>query len=316
MALSKIPLENARFVVEWYNKLPDFHYGNSPTDNIWNIVLEPLRPQCVSHDNTAEIVVWDSYLPEGWAYTSKFVHKHYVDPSGTWRFMLHATYQRYIRWKSTVLRKVDRLFAASSPETFIIGAHVRSPIHADETFSGFQPGITDYFTEIDTVLRNNQNKKKVLFLATDNTESLKAFKDHYARNTSVQLLFQRHTLYSQNEDHHALGMATGNEQAMSVCIDAVALSRCHVVLGGVSNIITAVLYMNPTASFIYVQGNAGSARRDAVHNNPPTFVKRALTSQRGGCCVARTLVLVSIFVLVAVVAVLSVHACKKNKMKG
>lgn len=190
-----------------------------------------------------------------------------------WRERMHEA-SKGIYPSDAVLRRVAATFSKVEEDSVFIGMHVRHPSHAME-----QPDKTialaeDYISlamEMIKEIENQKPTKVFIFLATDQERVVGKFRKHFgerllvisdvhrtsdaqdsrfdALESTSQLLegHQVQHLMSSNEDHWS------KELAQEVIADAWCLAKCHYLLHSVSNVATAVSYLNPTIQMTLVE---------------------------------------------------------------
>ncbi len=150
---------------------------------------------------------------------------------------------------------------------FMIGAHVRHPSHAVEQPGLAVPGVEVYLERIRSLLRDRHIPEDSsgwgLFLATDQDRVLARFRDQFGDRVTAFQSFRRTTAEEDNrfqalapteqardgnQLQHLVAADSGSwstAMAEEVLLDALALSQCSAVLHVVSNVATAVAFMNP-----------------------------------------------------------------------
>jgi glycosyltransferase involved in cell wall biosynthesis len=150
---------------------------------------------------------------------------------------------------------------------YMIGAHVRHPSHVVEQPGHAMPEIGMYLNRIRSLLRDRHLPEEGdawgLFLATDQRRVLARFQDEFGDRVVAFPNFRR-TTEEEDDRFEALTAAEqakegnqlqhlvaadpgswGTRMAEEVLLDALALAQCSAVLHVVSNVATAVAFMNP-----------------------------------------------------------------------
>lgn len=263
-AQNKEPLEAD---IDWSDTNEWFHYG-PPNVNVWNTLFEPslnglqgmLKVQGVSSSSsssrrTTYDAIIREYLLDGIFITTR--NARYAYREHEWRHKLHRIYKAVIRPLPDIVLEADRFWADCVGTTthtrntpLIIGMHVRAPVIAMEQGNeGWYPSLQDFANAALTELQIHQVNGKFakIMLATDTQEAYSFMKEQFGD----LLVFRDHSLYSNKEDHHVLGIDTVH--ARDVWIDAMLLARSHVFIHAVSNVATAVLYMNPYIKSVFLE---------------------------------------------------------------
>jgi glycosyltransferase involved in cell wall biosynthesis len=185
---------------------------------------------------------------------------------GAWRKSMNAS-MGGLRPNLNVRNRLESNFAVVKMDTFLIGMHVRHASHALE-----QPdkrmASTDDYIRISYELMNqeaslNPGRECKVFLASDQEKVVNQFKAEFGNslitmagvtrldvastekfeslNPNLQLKegFQIQHLKASQESLWSMGMAE------DVIADAWALARCDVLVHAVSNVATAVSFINP-----------------------------------------------------------------------
>jgi hypothetical protein len=164
-----------------------------------------------------------------------------------------------------ILDQVEDLFSNVPPNALILGMHVRHPSHAMEQPNSEIPQVGDFLEVAQNLIdENSENFEHIrIFLATDQDEVVDAFRSTFADSL---LYFENVTRVSleQSATFHKLDknqkMQLGNQVqhiaaqdssrwssllAEEIIRDAWALAKCNKLIHAVSNVATAVTYLNP-----------------------------------------------------------------------
>lgn len=124
--------------------------------------------------------------------------------------------------------------SAKRPKT--LGVHVRGTDHGKH---GKLLTLNDYFSKIDEKLNYNYNN---LFLATDETKTVKAFTDRYGSlvftNSEIKRSETAQGIHFSNFTHK-------EKLATDVITDAISLANCEELIFTASNVAGHVLMLNP-----------------------------------------------------------------------
>ena len=256
-----------------------FCYGQPKDGNIWCHLFEPPFGFTDAELNDPAVLYRRAVLPE-------FVHNERCEPQmtyvhayklyssrpfGAWRRQYHAVFKRHIRLRPQLLADVDDFSARHFAGRFVIGAHVRHPSHTIE-----QPGAViahedAYITRIRQELaqRDLGEDGWTVFLATDQDRVVDRFRaefgDRCAYVSNVRrtreaedAAFDSLTEVEKSQDGHQLQhlvaadrSAWSIDMAKEVVRDAWLMARCNVLLHVVSNVSTAVSYMNPEVEMVF-----------------------------------------------------------------
>lgn len=255
--------------------MTSFCYGQPGDGNLWCHLFEPPFGFSAAELNDPAVLYRRSARPQT-------VHNELREPQMTyvhayklyqsknfarWRRQYHAVFARHIRLRASLADSIDQFAAAHFTGRFVIGAHVRHPSHTVE-----QPGAViahddAYITRIRAILAErgltHDTGSWVVFLATDQDRVVRRFTDEFGAN-AVFLTDVRRTREAEDQafdrlsdeekhgDGHQLQHLVAADRpswsikmAEEVIRDAWLMARCDVLLHVVSNVSTAVSYMNP-----------------------------------------------------------------------
>ena len=218
------------YVVDWTEGLL---YGEPSAGNIFELLFEqmgerePMEPTC-RH--------WPHYK-----YTGGEAAALYTGSGDqAWRLRLHRCWQR-LRVRKELLAEVDEFMAKNGP----IGTamHVRNHRIGAECPGGFAPRLDDYMRVLNGV-------EGRVFLATDNMEAVRYFTGRFGNRIVCRDIPRSPDMETE---FHLTRQQTA-EDAGNCLVDALIMARCGHLIHSVSNIATAVLYMNPAMAHTYVPG--------------------------------------------------------------
>ena len=223
-----------------------FRYGNEIGENMWSHFFEPLP--CKEDRFYSEKKVVDSY--SDYSITHVNAHKLYLHHNfDKVRQQYHAVYQQYIKVKPDIIEEVDKFFAANLAGNLCLGVHKRHLLHQHEEFSQTAVSVKDYIEAIDQLLIQTGAEK--IFLATDETEAVteikQAFGDRLICRTDITRVSRKAA-----QEMHWQAKNKGSRLGREVLIDALLLAKCDLLLHGVSNISTAISFMNPDLKMCYL----------------------------------------------------------------
>lgn len=181
-----------------------------------------------------------------------------------WRHEMHAALEG-LEPNQSLLNRINELFREVSDGDLVIGMHVRHPSHAMEQPNSEIPIAEDYIRVAKELLleRKKHFKKVYIFLATDQDAVVEEFR----REIGSDLLFfedvtrvtsQQTKDYENLNENQKLEVGTqvqhmaardpqkwSSKLAEEIITDAWALARCQVLIHAVSNVATAVTFINP-----------------------------------------------------------------------
>lgn len=259
-----------------------FCYGRPEDGNVWTRFFEPLFDLSVDQMNDGELMYEHATLPdypfnEAREPLLTYVHAYrlYKTPwFRNFRRQYHRVYRDHIRLAPDLAAEVDRFSADLPRDGVLLGAHVRHPSHSIE-----QPGAVMAHTEsyVDAlkaqIVQKGLDRRGApdwrIFLATDQEGVVRRFRTEFGE----QVRFFEGVERTREEDdlrlsaggealrhiqghqvQHLMAASTDTwsaDLARQVIRDAVMLSRCSSMLHVVSNVSTAVSYMNPNCELIF-----------------------------------------------------------------
>lgn len=256
-------------------KIQSFCYGKIEDGNIWTKFFEPLYDLSEAELNNFDFlyenacVTEDIYNAEREPYlTYKNAFKLYnsVDFASI-RKQYHQVYKNYIHLKPSLAQEIESFVSYYFKNKYMIAAHIRHLSHTVEQPDAVIAQEEDYIQEILNILNNKgievNSSDWGLFLATDQEQTVEHFQNRFPNHIfaydDVRRITQQEdssfrslSEEEKNQDgyqlQHLVAATTDNwstRMAWEVIRDAVTMSKCHVLLHVVSNVSTAVSYMNP-----------------------------------------------------------------------
>jgi hypothetical protein len=228
--------------VDWRTSesAPLFVYGTPADGELWRRFFEPLAfPNAPREER-------ESWRYADLAMTGLHAYRMYKRGSG-WRTAYGRAFAEHVRVREELHRRALELSRDAGVNGRLIGVHYRHPGHSHECPRPIPP--LDVFVERTRRLLAGDGSAAVL-LASDVHEAVVAFRDAFGERLLVQPGVVRvHAADHQHQLPASPSVALG-EQAL---IDALLLARCEVMLHTVSNLATAVGYMNPRLRMVYCE---------------------------------------------------------------
>ncbi|WP_156320432.1 glycosyltransferase [Brevundimonas sp. AAP58] len=266
-----------------------FCYGRPNDGNVWTAFFEPLFGLSEEDMNNETVLYEHASLPD-FAFnesrepllTYKHAYRLYNTPwFYNFRRQYNKVYRDHIYIKSDLNKEIVSFSRAETDGYHVLGAHVRHPSHAVE-----QPSAAIAHTEayIDALKRQISEKglgkrgarQWRIFLATDQQSVVERFSeefgDHLCYFSNVDRTdphddarylassrLQSPQMGHQIQHLKASSPATwSSELGKQIIRDAVLLSRCASVLHVVSNVSTAVSFMNPDCELVFCHPSHGT----------------------------------------------------------
>jgi hypothetical protein len=228
------------------SKYNNFFYGTHKDGNIWEHFFEqPLFTSrlVILHKRTT--IYRDLSITGNNAYD--------LYKSGDrWRQQYHSTFKKYIQIKPHILQDVERTYAQYLAGKYCIGVHIRNNAIKGEQPDGQMPPLEHYMAEIRRIIFSKKEEVKI-FLATDIEEYVNRFKSVFGDKIVTQKDVTRLQFPTDTEEEIIYLYNPNLKRGEDVLKDCLLLSKCDVLVHRVSNIATAVGYINPSIPMIYCQ---------------------------------------------------------------
>lgn len=261
-------------------KFQSFCYGGYKDKNIWARLFEsPYADVSVADLDNSKVLYEGSSGPEhSWNAENEpnltYIHagKLYLSPDfQEWRKWYHAYYSHYIRLKPHIARRVDELEHKLFGNAYVISAHIRHPSHAIEQPNGRMAEIDQYLFAMEKEVERQQRRQRVkIFVATDQEKVIKQARQHFGSqvvfvsdiarvNEADDAKYEQASEAEKRQEGFQVQHLTAADEkkwsvkmAEEVIVDAMLLSRSRVMFHTVSNVATAVSFMNPLLQMNYL----------------------------------------------------------------
>lgn len=263
-------------------KLVSFCYGKPDEGNVWLQLFEPLYGLSDNEMNDRGFLYSKSAIPDTiWNEHREplltYVHAYdlYKSPNfGAFRKQYNAAYRDHVKIKKAYADEIDAFCSSRLSRGFNIAAHVKHPSHMIE-----QPGkcMAHGQSFIDLIKQKaleagyaQDSDSWGVFLATDQDRVVEQFQSEFGprvaffedvRRTKVsedEIFDALPEFEKAREGHQVQHLVASNPEnwssrmAFEVVRDAVVMSRCDVLFHVVSNVSTAVSYLNPDIEMHFV----------------------------------------------------------------
>ncbi len=217
-------------------------FGRPADGNLWNLFFEPL-----AFDRFPESIK----VARGFSNTMMTAKQAYAmaHTGSGWRHRYHKAFADHIRIRPHITARVDALMPPATAGHFLIGAHVRHPVHAGEQIH-LMPSPRDFIDRIRGLIPREGSWRVVL--ATDVEETADEFRKLFGGNLILQPNVARAATAS-DVSTDAGGKPPAVALGEQVLIDALMLARCDVFVHITSNVATAVGYMNPHVRMVHCE---------------------------------------------------------------
>jgi hypothetical protein len=264
------------------DRMMSFCYGQPEDGNIWCHLFEPPfgftdadlnDPARLYHRATRPLFVHNGRREPQMTY----VHAYKLYNSHAfraWRRQYHAVFARHIRLRPALQADIDGFSDQHFQGRYVIGAHVRHPSHTIE-----QPGAKiahedAYLRRIHAELARRAPDRWTVFLATDQDRVVDRFRAEFGDNLAC-LTGVRRTRAAEDAAYNRLSEAEKGQEghqlqhlvaadranwsvsmAEEVIRDAWLMAQCNTLLHVVSNVSTAVSYLNPDVDMVFCAADA------------------------------------------------------------
>lgn len=261
------------------SKFVSFCYGKPGEGNVWAKLFRPLFGLSDAEMDDPEILYAHSSLPKS-LYNQhrepQLTYMHAYELYKTKRFALwrqhyHRIFSQHVHLQPSLQEEIDCFARSALTRPFMIAAHVRHPSHSMEQPGRAMASNKAYLDRVRELLHernvHESSDEWGLFLATDQQRVVKEFQaefgDHVAFFDDVRRTGSREDGQYQSESdklkagHQVQHLAAADPASWSsrlaweVIRDAYAMARCDALLHVVSNVSTAVSYINPRVEMIF-----------------------------------------------------------------
>jgi glycosyltransferase involved in cell wall biosynthesis len=258
-----------------------FCYGQPGDGNLWLRLFEPLFGSTDAEMNDPDFLYRHACEPEfrhneqrETLMTCVQAYRLYqAEEFGAWRRQYHRVFDQHVRLRAPLQKEVDSFARHYLARPFMVAAHVRHPSHTVEQPNVMIAHEDAYIDGIHRAIRDRRLDHKGpdwgVFLATDEDrvvnrfraefgERLACYSDVCRTRAAKDAAFDALSAEEQNQEGHQLQhLAAANRtnwsgrMAWEVVRDAYAMAQCHMLLHVVSNVSTAVAYMNPELEMVF-----------------------------------------------------------------
>jgi hypothetical protein len=228
--------------VDWRvgEEIPLFIYGTERDGELWRHFFEPL--------DFPEAPLLERFTREYADLSMTGLHAYRMYKRGDgWRVAYGRAFDEHVRVREGIRRRVLEVWKDGGDPRRAIGVHYRHPGH-DHECPRASPPLEVFIDRTRKLLARDGSTAVVL--ATDVHEALEAFRAEFGERLVVQPCVVRAGMEENQDDYGAIPSVELGEQAL---IDVLLLARCDALLHVVSNIATAVGYINPRLRMVYCE---------------------------------------------------------------
>lgn len=265
------------------HRVMSFCYGQPGDGNLWLKLFEPLFGSTDAEMDDPAFLYCHASEPA-------FRHNELREPLmthinayrlyktrdfGAWRRQYHRVFKQHVHLREPLLTEVNEFTNRHVSRPFVVAAHIRHPSHTVEQPGGAIAHETAYIAGVYDAVRARgldvSGPDWGVFLATDQERVVQRFQAEFGarlafyndvRRTkeSEDAAFNALSGDLQNQEGHQLQHLVAADRtnwssrmAWEVVRDAYTMARCHALLHVVSNVSTAVAYINPEVEMIFCE---------------------------------------------------------------
>lgn len=266
-------------------KLVSFCYGTPKDGNIWLKLFEPLYGLSADAMNNESFLYSRSSLPQTiWNQHREplltYTHAYDLYNSASFRSFrrqYHKAFKDHVKLLPDFQQEIEEFSARNFSGKLMLAAHVKHPSHIIE-----QPGaciahgqafVDAVVNQLDALGVSRDSDDWGVFLATDQDRVVAQFEAAFGDRVSYYTDVRR-TRISEDEYYDSLPeeekakegfqvqhLVAANPETWStrmaweVIRDAMTMARCEFLFHVVSNVSTAVSYINPEMELVFVDGS-------------------------------------------------------------
>ena len=265
-----------------------FCYGTFDDGNIWTHLFEPVFGATDDDLNDPDFLYGRSALPETHFNERRepmltYYHAYdlYRSPDfDRFRRHYHEAYRRHVQLRPDIRHDIDRFLADAVDSRRLLAAHVKHPSHVIEQPGALMAAQDAYYERIDAYLAEHgidvDGDDWRLFLGTDQGAVIDDFSGRYGEHVIAFPDIRRTTAIEDQQftqtvgdDRAQAGFQVQNlvaasqsnwstDMARDILRDSHAMASAEVLFHVVSNVATAIAYMNPTLRMQFVEPGAST----------------------------------------------------------
>lgn len=242
----QVSTESFDLIVDWTLRSAETRFGDGDAlgENIWDRFFQPLSPRLAAQYRTTQVC--QDYLDP--TITAPFLHLLLFDPQfQTVRSQYATLCRQYIHLQPDVQSKVDRFVAEQMQGRTCIGVHKRHRLQEQEEFYLQAVPTAELIALVQQSLPADGSG--LVLLVSEEPEAIAAFQAVFGD----RLLVQPGVARQGSSDTEALHFQTaaGSPSTEAQLIDALLLSRCQMLVHGISDLTTAAAFFNPDLRLVY-----------------------------------------------------------------
>ena len=264
-------------------RIMSFCYGRPGDGNIWLSLFEPLFGATALEMNDPNFLYSNACEPQNRHNEDRepnmtYVHAYrlYRTPQfSAWRRQYNAIFRQHVRLRAELRHEIEAFEARHLTRPFMVAAHIRHPSHTVEQPGSIIAHVDSYiegvYRTIGTHGFDPSGKEWGVFLATDQEHVVRRFKSEFGERVAFHksvrrtrsdedVKFNSLSAEEKNQEGHQLQhLVAANRahwstsMAWEVVRDAYCMAKCNALLHVVSNVSTAISYMNPDIEMIFCE---------------------------------------------------------------
>ncbi|KAK3717692.1 hypothetical protein QZH41_017395, partial [Actinostola sp. cb2023] len=157
------------------------------------------------------------------------------------RMKANGLLQQYIKVTPKIQMMVDQFYSKHLSKYNVLAVHIRGTDHSYETEDGKLPPLSAWIQNAKHLLQSLPSLNKI-FVASDNTESIKRFVDEFGEKVVYTKAFRTtkydgRAVHSSGADPYMIGS--------QVLVDILVMAKCKHFLHAESSVAALVVYFNP-----------------------------------------------------------------------
>lgn len=228
-------------------------------ENIWDYYFEPVSKYSIEDIELSleEVKFTSKYLKTNllgdpklvWSYKTHPPKECLSYPSKKGREYVNNIIKTFIKLKTPINKKIDKFYDKNMKDKSVIGVHYRETgLYMTEKWMGKNP-LRKCVGYIDDHL--SKNSDSIIFLATDSHHAVDKFKKLYGDKIicyeSIRSYNSNPIQFNFKTKKEALNkkITVGHQVGEEVLIECLLLSKCNILIHGVSNVSACSSFFNP-----------------------------------------------------------------------
>ncbi|MEW6712995.1 MAG: mannosyltransferase, partial [Candidatus Riflebacteria bacterium] len=265
-------------------KLVSFCYAGPSEGNVWGKIFKPLYGLRDSDMDDVDFLYSGSITESDTFNGRREPNLTYVNAARLYesrdfirfRRMYNSIFSEFIDFNDEIAGQILNFGKHFFGGRYVVAAHVKHPSHIIEQPGGVIAGTEEYISDIEAHLKEkslwSDPSAWIIFLATDQDVVVEQFRRRFGANVCFYLDVRRTTV-EEDTEYSALGEKSrrsegfqvqhrvaqdpgswSSRMAVEVVRDAATMAKADVLFHVVSNVSTAVSFMNPKIEMKFSRG--------------------------------------------------------------